>query len=628
MADIQKFIEELRAKVSIADVVGDKVKLVRKGREYTGLCPFHNEKTPSFTVNEAKGFYHCFGCGAHGDIVKFEMEANNLPFMEAIEKLAQKAGLEVPRISHENREEMEKKSSLYDIMEMAVKFFEKNLRLPEGRKAVEYLYNRGFGDDIIAKFRLGYAPNNNGLLALLKSKNVSEHDMSDLGLVSLAENNTSKRTFDFFRDRVIIPIFDKRGRPIAFGGRIMGDGQPKYLNSPETPIFNKRRILYNMNNARDKAFEAKNLIVCEGYMDVIALDKFDFGYAVAPLGTALTEDQIMEAWRVCPEPTLCFDGDGAGIKAAIRSVDRALPILKPGYSLKYMFLPDKLDPDEFLKARGHDEFVKVLNETKPLKDILWKKNIENRVLQTPEQKALLESDLKEEVSKIVDNTVRTYYIQDMKERLYYEIGRGARSMYKPAAGSSFAQAGRAGGNRYGNNSYSSNGKKFGMSAAMIQPQLLVRPKRVLDEQIVKFVIGAVICCPELIAEYEEKLSYFDFKDEKLRRLFDVLVEISAEENDIDCEKVVEALKQRNMEKEVAELWEFKMLRQLKPVPMKLRNEINNKIAEVQLKQIENEMKECLKEIEKASEFPEEVYKKYESLKKERENLLLEVDKLD
>lgn len=612
MADLQKFLDELRAKVSIVDVVGDKVKLVRKGREYQACCPFHNEKTPSFTVNEAKGFYHCFGCGAHGDIIKFEMEANGLPFMDAVEKLAHKAGLEVPRISHENKAELEKKNSLYDIMELAVKFFEKCLRLPEGQKAMEYLSRRGFDDAIIAKFRLGYAPANNGLLALLKSKGVSERDMSDLGLVSLAENNTSKRTFDFFRDRVIIPIFDKRGRPIAFGGRIMGDGQPKYLNSPETPIFNKRRVLYNLNNARDKAFEAKRIIVCEGYMDVIGMDKYGFHYAVAPLGTALTEDQIAEAWKICNEPTLCFDGDGAGVKAAIRSVDRALPILKPGYSLKYVFLPEKMDPDEFLKAHGAEAFQKQIDTTVPLKDLLWRKNFENRPLDTPEQKALLESDLKEEVAKIADTTVRTYYIQEMKDRLYYEVGQGARHKYQRSEA-------------YRRGDYPAYKKASGGQAFMAQPVVVARPKRVLDEQIVKFVIAAMIYCPELIAEYEEKMADFEIKDTKLRALFDALVQISTDEPEADCDKVLECLKNGGQGSKVGSLWEFKMLRMQKPPVLKLREEINTKIAEVQLKMLDNEMKECLKEIEDAPSFPDEVFKRYESLKKEKEAILQETN---
>ena len=414
--DFQKFLDELRSRVSVADVVGAKVKLIRKGKEYMGLCPFHNEKTPSFTVNEAKGFYHCFGCGAHGDIIKFEMEANGLPFMDAVTKLANKAGLRVPQISHENPEEVQKRSSWYEITEMAAVYFEKNLRLPVGQDGMAYFLGRGFDENIIKKFRLGYAPDNNGLCAWLASKNVRESDMIELGLAVLSEKNG--KVYDFFRNRVIIPIMDKRGKVIAFGGRVMGNEQPKYLNSPDTPIFNKRRVLYNLNYARDKAFEKRRIVVCEGYMDVIAQAKFGFDYAVAPLGTALTEEQITEAWKICPEPTLCFDGDGAGIKAATRSADRVLPMLKAGYSLKFLFLPDNQDPDEYLQAHGRDSFAALMNKTSPLIDILWRKYTENEDSSTPEKKALIEKTLLSEVAKIGDPTVRSYYAQEIRSRIY------------------------------------------------------------------------------------------------------------------------------------------------------------------------------------------------------------------
>lgn len=603
MADLQKFIDELRAKISIADVVGEKVKLVRKGREYTGLCPFHNEKTPSFTVNEAKGFYHCFGCGAHGDILKFEMDANNLPFMEAIEKLAHKAGLEVPKTTPENKAEVEKRKSLYEIMELAVKFFERNLRLPEGRAALDYLHNRrGFSDDIITKFRMGYAPANNGLRAWLAAKNVSESDMGDLGLVSLAENNTSKRTFDFFRDRVMIPIFDKAGRPIAFGGRVMGDAQPKYLNSPETPIFQKRRILYNMNYARDKAFEAKKLLICEGYMDVIALDAYGIGYAVAPLGTALTEDQIMETWRVNAEPICCFDGDGAGIRAAMRSVDRALPILKPGHSLQFLFLPDKQDPDEFLKAKGAGEFLKLLEDTKPLKDILWQKYTEGKVFDTPEKKALLEKTMKDEAAKIADETVRNYYAQDLSNRLYYEIGKGAKSAYRQEFNVQ---------TRKNYKEKVQNGLNVG----------IVRSSRVIDDAVVKFMIAAMIYCPSLIAEYEEKIAGFEIKNAGQRKLFDTLVEVATDLENPDMNMVADLLCERGFKAEIEALWEVKMLKSQKADVLKLRDEINTKILEVQLQQLDKEIRECLRIMETSTDFSEEEYKRYESLKKEKEVLI-------
>ena len=594
-ADLQKFCDELRAKLSIVDVVASKVKLIRKGREYQACCPFHNEKTPSFTVNEAKGFYHCFGCGAHGDIIKFEMEANNLPFMDAVKKLADKAGLPMPVLNKEQHEEHEKKKNLYEIMELAYKLYEKCLRLSDGARGLEYFHRRGLDDDTIQKFRLGYAPNNNGLKAYLGSQNIAEKDMNELGLLTIPEDKT-RRPHDFFRDRVMIPIFDKQGRVIAFGGRIMGDGQPKYLNSPETPVFNKRRVLYNMNNARDKGFAARNLIVCEGYMDVIALDRYGFGYAVAPLGTALTEEQIQEAWKITPEPTLCFDGDGAGIKAAIRSVDRALPILKAGYSLKYVFLPDKQDPDEFLQAHGHDAFQKYLENTTPLVNLLWRKNVEGQPVGTPEQKALIEKNLKEEVAKITDETVRNYYQQAMKTFVYNELGQGAWL------------------------------KKRQEQARQInsKPQTSknIRPKRTLDELVLKFIISSMLYAPELIAEYEEQISMFDIKNQRLKTLLDIIFEITHQHEETLTEEFLsKELENAGFEKELQNLWELQMLHQQKPQTYKLRDEIDTKIAEVQLNQLENEIKECLRLMQTSESFSEEVYQKYESLKKEKNSLL-------
>ena len=242
--------------------------------------------------------------------------------------------------------------------------------------------------------------------------------MGDLGLVSLAEHNTSKRTFDFFRDRVMIPIFDKAGRPIAFGGRVMGDAQPKYLNSPETPIFQKRRILYNMNYARDKAFEAKNLLICEGYMDVIALDAYGIGYAVAPLGTALTEQQIKILWQSCDEPLICFDGDGAGRKASVRALNRALPILTPGKSLRFVFLPDPFDPDDMIRKKSPEAFAQLIKEARSFADVLWDTLTMAHPVDTPERMAKFEKDVRDTVALIQDTTVRGYYQKDFKDRLW------------------------------------------------------------------------------------------------------------------------------------------------------------------------------------------------------------------
>lgn len=611
--DLQKFLDELRAKISIADVVGAKVKLTRKGREYTGLCPFHNEKTPSFTVNEAKGFYHCFGCGAHGDIVKFEMDANGLTFMEAVEKLAHKIGLEVPRINRESPEQMEKRNTAYDIMEMAAKFFEKQLKLVGGQRAREYLARRGFGDEIIAKFRLGYAPNNNGLKAQLASKGVTEQEMHELGLIAIPEDK-NRRSHDFFRDRVMIPIMDKRGKVIAFGGRIMGDGQPKYLNSPETPVFNKRRVLYNLNHARDAAFQEKRLIICEGYMDVIGMDNYGIHYAVAPLGTALTEDQIQEAWKVVDEPTCCFDGDMAGKRAAIRSVDRVLPILKAGNSLKYVFLTGAKDPDEFLKAFGRDEFLKVISETVPLKDLLWQKNTESKPVSTPEQKALVEKNIKEEVAKIADETVRNYYAQDMQNKIYYELGKGS---WRKRADTGYEER---------RSSYNSGYRRSNYRSAAPMVSLAGTIKTNLDDLMAQYVVSALYCYPELLEEYEERLYNFEFKNARLRAILDMMLEAVREDESLaDAEKMAAYLEEKGMGKDVKELLECKMMRRQNPDVIKMRAHLDARIVEEQLCQLDLEIKECLRQIENCESFPEDVFGRYQSLKKEREAILAAQD---
>lgn len=592
--DWQRFCDELRAKISIVDVVGSKVKLVRKGREYTACCPFHNEKTPSFTVNEAKGFYHCFGCGAHGDIIKFEMEANGLSFIDAVEKLAHKVGMQLPKLNPESKEQAEKRATAYDIMEMAARFFEKTLRLPAGREGLDYLYSRGFGDDIISKFRLGFAPGNNGLKAQLSSHGVSDKEMAELGLLTIPENN---RPHDFFRNRVMIPIMDKRGKVIAFGGRVMDGSQPKYLNSPETPVFNKRRILYNLNYARECGYDAKRLIICEGYMDVIAMDKYGIGYAVAPLGTALTEDQIQEAWKVVNEPICCFDGDTAGIRAAVRSVDRVLPILRPGYSLQYAFLPDKQDPDEFLKAKGTEEFLKVVTATVPLKDLLWRKTLEGKLVNTPEQKARIEKDIKEEVAKIADETVRGYYVQEMKRKIYSDLVEPGRSEHRRET-----------------------------SRQQTSKRSLVRGTRTdLDDLVAKYVISAFVCYPQLAEEYEERLFNFTIKDSRLKALFEAVTEIVRDDPELKDEAELAAkLDAKEDLGDWKRLVDVHILKKQCPDIIKMRKDLDERIIEVQLRQLETDIRESKRLLESGS-FSDEDYKRYEMLRKERDMLLAEND---
>ena len=586
-SDLQKFLDELRSRLSVADVVAEKVKLVRKGREYLGLCPFHNEKTPSFTVNEAKGFYHCFGCGAHGDIVRFEMEANGLPFMDAVEKLAHKAGLTMPKFSKEHSLEHQKRQSLFEIMELAVSFYEKALRMPVGAKGLEYFYNRGLTDDLIKKFRLGYAPANNDLKAYLKAKGVNEFDMSELGLIAQPQDQ-NKVSHDFFRNRVMIPIFDKQNRPVAFGGRILGDGQPKYLNSPETTLFNKRKMLYNYNFARDKGFENKRFIICEGYMDVIALDKFGFSYAAAPMGTALTEDQIFEAWKVVNEPVLCFDGDGAGVKAALRSVDRALPILKPGYSLQFMFLPDKLDPDEFLRAKGANEFEKLFSNTMPLIDLLWDKNTKGKLADTPERKALIEKNIKEEVLKITDKDVRLYYAQEMKKRIFETYGAGTIQPTKP------------------------------------QRKSVIKNRQPISNVDLRFILAALLVFPSLAEELEEKLMMFDLSKFQHIKLLEYLIEQSHQH--LEKDEILQKLFDAGFEKEIKDLWEIGMIKSQKTDIFHIKKQITLLLTGVQIKQLKYDLNEAKIKITK-SDASKEDYDQYLMLQNELNTLIAETSDL-
>lgn len=610
--DLQKFLDELRSRISIADVVGTKVKLTKRGREYLGLCPFHNEKTPSFTVNESKGFYHCFGCGAHGDIVKFEMDANGLPFIDAVKKLADKVGMQLPSWSKESQEQNLKRKSLYEIMDIACAFFEKNLRMPVGAQGLAYFKEkRGLSDETIKKFRLGFAPNNNGLKALLSSKGVSEHDMAELGLIAVPEDK-NRSPHDFFRERVMIPIIDKQGNVIAFGGRIMDNSQPKYLNSPETPIFNKRRILYNMNNAREPAYGSKRLIICEGYMDVIALDCFNFNYAVAPLGTALTEEQIIEAWRVCNTPTLCFDGDGAGIKAAIRSIDRVLPILKAGYSVNYIFLKEKKDPDELLRSLGAPIFEQYLQRAKPLVDILWHKCKMNKDMDTPEQKALIEKETFDEVAKIKDDQIRNYYTQEMKKRIYYTFGKG--SIYKNTPTPNNNEPTQV-----------NNPPKTAYKARRIKqentPVYHFVKKPPLNDLVIRGIISAMLLYPELIEKYEEKLTAFEINDSRMAKVLAEIIEINQEDEHLDSETLIEKLK-LNFAAEIGDLWEINMYKSQKSTLPGLKAEIDNGLLEIQLKQIDAELKECMSLMTQQPENSADIYARYQQLLKERNTLIL------
>lgn len=434
MAFPPEFLDELRTRVSLPGIVSRRVKLTKRGREFSGLCPFHNEKSPSFTVNEDKGFFHCFGCGAHGDAISFEMRANHLGFTEAVEKLASELGLDVPKASPEERRREAQRASLHDAMEAACRFYENQLRSAAGREGLAYLRERGLSEETIARFRLGWAPEGReALKKAVMSEAVPESLLIEAGLLKKPETGAS---FDFFRGRVTFPVTDRRGRVVAFGARTLGDGQPKYLNSPDTPLFHKGSMLYGLAHARETARERNLALAVEGYMDVIALHQAGFTYAVAPLGTALTEGQIEELWRLAEEPILCFDGDAAGQRAMARAAERGLPILKPGKSLRFAVLPHPEDPDSLIKAKGAEAMQAVLDGARPLFEVVWALATRDRPLDTPERRAALEQELKEKAFAIADETVRYQYLGAFRERMKSEF----RPKWEPRkSGQSFGQ---------------------------------------------------------------------------------------------------------------------------------------------------------------------------------------------
>jgi DNA primase len=410
------FLDALRQRLSLAEVIGRKVKLVRKGREFSGLCPFHAEKSPSFFVNEEKEFFHCFGCGAHGDVLAFVMRAETLGFMEAVERLAAEAGMEVPRPQPEDRARQEQEKTLHTVLEAACRFFEGQLAAGAGAEARAYLAGRGLDKAALERFRLGFAPAGN---ALLKQHLLREFPVSLIeaaGLARLPEDG--RESFDYFRNRVMFPILDRKGAVVAFGGRVMGDGKPKYLNSPETPVFHKGQVLYGLSWARDGVRRGSEVVVTEGYMDVIALHRAGFEGAVAPLGTALTEAQIEELWRLAPEPILCFDGDAAGQRAAARAIDRALPLLKPGRSLRFATLAGGEDPDTLIAKFGTSAMQAVLKEAQPLAQVLWRQELAQGPVDTPERRADLGARLKARARLVGDEELRREYDRYFRDRLY------------------------------------------------------------------------------------------------------------------------------------------------------------------------------------------------------------------
>lgn len=410
------FIEEIKTRLPVSEVVRRRVQLKKAGREWKGLSPFNPEKTPSFFVNDQKQAWFDFSSGKNGSIFDFVMLTEGVSFREAVERLAHMAGLPLPQRSPEDERREVRRKTLYEVVELAAKFFEEQLQSRAGARARGYLADRGLSPATIAKFRLGYAPADRfALKEFLGSKKISVEDMVESGM--LIAGDDIPVPYDRFRDRIMFPIHDFKGRVVAFGGRALGDAEPKYLNSSETPLFHKGWLLYNGHLARAAASKGAPLIVVEGYMDAIAMSTAGFEATVAPLGTALTEDQLNLIWRMNPEPVLCFDGDKAGSRAAFRALDMALPLLAPGKSLRFAILPEGQDPDDLIKSGGAEAMQEVLDGSRPLAEMLWLRETADARLDTPERRAALEAKFGGILRTIQDETVRRHYRDDLRERL-------------------------------------------------------------------------------------------------------------------------------------------------------------------------------------------------------------------
>jgi len=508
-----RFLDELRARTLLSALIGRSVKLQRAGREWKACCPFHQEKTPSFTVNDEKGFYHCFGCGAHGDAIRFLTETRGLSFVDAVKELADAAGMDLPAPDPRARERAERASNLYEVMEAASRWFVDQLGGIEGASARAYLEARGIDAATQRRFGFGFAPDSRGKLkAALGSLGIER--LVEAGLLIHPEGGAGSRQepYDRFRGRLMIPIRDPRGRTIAFGGRILGSGEPKYLNSPDTPLFDKGRTLFNLDRAGTASRTAGRLILVEGYMDVVALDQAGIAEAVAPLGTALTEGQLERMWRLVPCPILCFDGDPAGNKAAIRAALRALPHIGPGHSLAFLGLPAGQDPDDLVRAGGRSAFEALVERAEPLVDRLWRHELEAEPLTTPEQRAGLRRRLLDHVGTIGDPDVRDQYRSELLGR-FDALTRPSRQ---------WAPSNRT-----------ARGQRFQAPRRPASPRARAIGSGSLGSQISRSVLLGLLRYPELIAVHAEAIAGLPMPGRALARLRDVLLDAAMSQSELD-----------------------------------------------------------------------------------------------
>jgi DNA primase len=516
-----EFLNEIRARLPVSEVVAKRVKLRKQGREWAALSPFSSEKTPSFFVNDQKGFFHDFSSGKHGDIFAFVMETEGLGFPEAVERLAAMAGVPMPRQSDAAAAEDKKRASLIEVVAMAARLFEANLQQPVGAKARGYLSDRGLGPAAQQRFSLGYAsPERFHLRDELAAKGVGAEQMIEAGLLIHGEDVTVP--YDRFRDRVMFPIHDRSGRVIAFGGRAMEAGaKAKYLNSPETGLFHKGSLLFNHHRARKSAHESGEIIVVEGYIDAIAVSEAGFPNVVAPLGTALTADQCTLLWGIASEPILCFDGDSAGRRAAFRAIETALPLIGAGKSLRFALLPEGQDPDDLIRASGPAAMAERLKSALPLADMLFVRESDGERFDTPEQRAALERRLGEAAAKIVDEPLRRHYQADMRRRLAAFFGDERERLGRGVGGARRAFAPRRGG------PFPRQGPRVGLAESPLAPQSkLARKARAPAREVM--ILAIAIGHPSLLERHCEELAATEFAGAGLGAFRDSVLTAPAE----------------------------------------------------------------------------------------------------
>ena len=516
-----EILNEIKDKISVSQVVEKTVQLKKRGKEFVGLSPFTKERTPSFTVNDEKQFYHCFSTNKHGDIFTFLVEVGGLSFPEAVEKLADEAGVQLRTFSPAEEEKFNKSKKLYEALEISKSFFSSQIFDNDNLLALKYLKNRGLSNDIINSYEIGYAPKGNKLEKYLISNGVS-HEIMTLAGMTIKDENKKDNFYDRFRNRIIFPIRDIRNRVVGFGGRVINtEDQPKYLNSPETPVFHKGGLLYNFSKIRPNIKNNDNLIVVEGYMDVVSLASKGLHNAVAPLGTALTETQLNLLWKETDSPIICFDGDKAGKQASFRASEIALKLLKPNKTLRFINLPDNLDPDDYIKNNGLENFNKYIKNASPLTAIIWDSCLQESNIETPEGKAGFETLLRRKLNLISDKSIKKHYgllFMEMLDKFFY-----SKKFDKKIS-------------KFG---YNEKGSRKFNNPLKIKNSILGSGGQ-LPSDLEALVISGILIFPRLIKKHFEILESFQIENLRLRDIRDnLLVFIKKDYSELNIDLIKE-----------------------------------------------------------------------------------------